>query len=387
MGSRQACAPVVPLCFLLPFANGILLDQASSSVHAAWAGSLVYRADSEFNADFDEVPPPHKCTRHCVTEEDLAYKLPLPSREEKDRVATAEERCALGNDASPGPAAGTPLEPGVITFLATRDSDAFRLEHIVLPLLRKNLLIRRPYPIIVFMPSSSALIAKLDFAMSLGVRTKLQESLLRVVGQTYDLKVVEFSHNVTDAIHLNSLWVSPTGWHTGYLYMNQFFTRDMFEQHALDAYRFFMRLDTDVRIMEMAKEDPFCMIRETGKRFLFHYAARVFECCNWNEGMAEWFANYSKAEKLKPQDPSLWASMGTDDPKSKVVYKGYASLGDLNFFKSEQVRKLANAFNEDGRVYTKRWSDYSYLVQALALFEKHDAVGDLGFRMELCHHC
>ena len=65
---------------------------------------------------------------------------------------------------------------------------------------------------------------------------------------------------------------------------------------------------------------------------------------------------------------------------SGIIYYGNVGVGDLDFFRRDDVRALARAFNADGRVYLNRWSDQTYYVLLLALFAAHEAVGDLGLR-------
>mmetsp|Transcript_75109 Transcript_75109/g.199381 ORF Transcript_75109/g.199381 Transcript_75109/m.199381 type:complete len:84 (-) Transcript_75109:39-290(-) len=68
-------------------------------------------------------------------------------------------------------------------------------------------------------------------------------------------------------------------------------------------------------------------------------------------------------------------------------------MGDLDFFRSKPVRKVAKAFNEDGRVYLNRWSGQTCCPMVLALCENHAAVGDtsLGWGGRpaafWCHKC
>merc|ERR1719188_1884042 len=104
-----------------------------------------------------------------------------------------------------------------------------------------------------------------------------------------------------------------------------------------------------------------------------------------SEGMWQWFHWYQEAHGLVPQDTVFWK------PKtSRMNYVGYVNMGDLDFFRSDKVRKLAAAFNEDGRVYLNRWSDQTYFPLLFALFENHSAVGDVGFNWpdrNWCHKC
>ena len=72
-----------------------------------------------------------------------------------------------------------------------------------------------------------------------------------------------------------------------------------------------------------------------------------------------------------------------------TVYFGNIGVGNLDFFRREDVRAVARAFNADGRIYLNRWSDQTYYVLLLALFARHEAVGDIGLNWahsSYCHH-
>jgi len=162
----------------------------------------------------------------------------------------------------------------------------------------------------------------------------------------------------------------------------------MYEHSALNKYKYYLRIDADFSFKagadgESIKADPFCMMAKTGRKFLWQTRREVGNK-RCSDGLWEWFQDYQEANGLTPQDPVFWGPLG-----AHVNYVGYAGMGDLDFFRSKQVRKLTQALNEDGRVYLNRWSDQTYYVLLFALFENHSAVGDIGFNWgdHFCHKC
>jgi len=171
---------------------------------------------------------------------------------------------------------------------------------------------------------------------------------------------------------------------TSYKHMNQFFTKTMYEHPSLRKYKYYLRIDADFNFVTDVAEDPFCMMAKTGRKFMWQTRKEIMDV-RCSDGLWEWFLQYQKSHGLIPQDPIFWKPSG-----ARINYVGYAGMGDLEFFRSERVRKLAWALNEDGRVYLNRWSDQTYYPLLFALFENHTKVGDVGFRWpkgSWCHKC
>jgi hypothetical protein len=175
---------------------------------------------------------------------------------------------------------------------------------------------------------------------------------------------------------------------TSYKHMNQFFTKAMYEHPALAKYTYYLRIDADFSFKagvdgDSIRVDPFCMMAKTERKFMWQTRREVGnpQC---TEGLWEWFQEYQQAQGLTPHDHLFFDPLG-----ARVNYVGYVGMGDLDFFRSEPVRRLAKALNEDGRVYLNRWSDQTYYVLLFALFENHSAVGDIGFNWadRWCHKC
>jgi hypothetical protein len=170
----------------------------------------------------------------------------------------------------------------------------------------------------------------------------------------------------------------------GYKHMNQFFTKAMYEHPALNQYRYYLRIDADFTFLEDVPEDPFCMMAKTGRKFMWQTRKEIMDY-SCSDGLWDWFSQYQETHGLIPKDPIFFKPEG-----SRLNYVGYVGMGDLEFFRSEPVRSLAKALNEDGRIYLNRWSDQTYYPLLLALFENHTAVGDIGFRWPKsvwCHKC
>ncbi|CAK0814427.1 unnamed protein product [Prorocentrum cordatum] len=340
----------------------------------------------------------------------------------------AKRQCSIAGIASRR-GSSRAMENGTIAYLVTRRSDLAQLSE-SLPRLRHHFLRFWPYPVKIFVVSDSLrqydndtfdnLTCKKDtYHHSDGtvgwgrisctpdnapnkeeVRKVASESL----GPDYDWEVAEFDLRVPEAVKVRPEWENCDRKHMGcgprwenmnlcaawpgikpgYMHMNQFFTKVMYEQEALRKYKYYLRLDADFEFRETLKADPFCTMAQTGRKFIWQ-TRRHSGSPFCTQGLWEWFQKYQQDNGLTPQDPHFWR-----ESSAMVNYVGYAGMGDLDFFRSEPVRKLAEAFNNDGRVYLNRWSDQTYYVLLFALFENHSAVGDIGFEWpdaSWCHKC
>jgi len=314
-----------------------------------------------------------------------------PDDEEQEMHALAEEKCSILD-----PGRGKALENGVIVFLVTRPIDLARLKD-SLPRLWFYALRHWPYPVKVFVPGQS--LRELDpesFEMSPSTQ-HVNETVAQYSGLPvdYDIEVVPFDLEFPKVLaRTNGEWkermngcaqaVSVTNG-VSYMHMNQFFIKAMYEHPALAQYRYYLRLDADFSFVKTVKEDPFCMMIFTGRKFVWQKRKGIHDH-SCSDGLWEWFESYRDRNDMPAgKDEVFWGENG-----ALVNYVGFATMGDLNFFRSEKVRKLADAINEDGRIYLNRWSDQTYYVLLLAFFEEHTKVGDMGFNWpkdSWCHKC
>jgi hypothetical protein len=262
-----------------------------------------------------------------------------------------------------------------------------------LPRLWYYLLRHWQYPVKVFVPGQS--LRELDpesFQTSPSVQ-HVNATVAQYGGMPadYDIEVVPFDLEFPKVLErTNGEWKERMNGcaqavSISYLHMNQFFTKVMYEHPALAQYRYYLRLDADFTFVKTVKEDPFCMMRVTGRKFVWQKRKGIHDP-RCSDGLWDWFESYrNKNDLAGGKDDVFWGENG-----AQVNYVGFATMGDLNFFRSERVRKLADAINEDGRIYLNRWSDQTYYVLLLALFEEHTKVGDMGFNWpkdSWCHKC
>jgi len=297
-------------------------------------------------------------------------------------VAQASQQCRL-------PATDQPkLEEGVIVFLVTRPMDLIRLEQGA-PRLRYHFLRHWPYPVKIFVPSKELRRYDSDSYFDSPTIEEVHEVMTEQGGAGYTWNIETFNLTYPKVIRDDPAWKDKMNScakaaSTSYKHMNQFFTRVMYEHPSLEMYRYYLRIDADFIFSADVAEDPFCMMAKTGRKFMWETRKEIMDV-SCSDGLWEWFLQYQTTHGLIPRDPDFWKPS-----VARVNYVGYAGMGDLQFFRSDRVRRLANALNDDGRIYLNRWSDQTYYPLLFALFENHTKVGDVGFgwpENSWCHKC
>lgn len=286
-----------------------------------------------------------------------------------------------------------PLENAVITYLATSEHDIKWLVEHAIPRVWHFFLRTWAYDVLVFVPSKAM---RTYDPESFGGAPDPEDVKRRCHSRTglpdlYNLRVIEFDVSFPDTILNDPNWKEPTRsnqcarkfW-TGYKHMNHFFTHLMYEHPALAKYNYYLRLDTDLGFTAKVPWDPFCLMKELGRNFIWESRRKIAspDCA---DGLWEWFHDYAKNNSLTAVDKTVWGPLA-----AHTNYIGYITGGSLDFFRRDDVRKLSHAMNEDGRIYTHRWSDQTYYVLINSLLEEHNAVGDIGIGWPpavWCHKC
>jgi len=312
--------------------------------------------------------------------ESLGPEMHQPSAREIANISAASKLCESQGE----------RQNGVVIFLCTRPGDLVRLKE-SLPRLNYNLLRQWQYPVRVFVPSEK--LRDYDNASfgSSPSKEKVEGVMRSYAGLSddYDISVESFDLEFPLAISKDSEWRTKMNGcaqavSTSYKHMNQFFTKTMYEHPSLERFRYYLRVDADFNFLKVMKTDPFCMMAKTGRKFMWQ-TRKVTHDPRCVEGLWEWFEEYAQKHNLAAKDPVFFKPKG-----AMVNYVGYAGMGDLDFFRSEPVRKIAHSLNSDGRVYLNRWSDQTYYPLLFALFANHSAVGDIGFQWPedtWCHKC
>ena len=147
----------------------------------------------------------------------------------------------------------------------------------------------------------------------------------------------------------------------GYCYMNRFRTLLMYRHQALDAFDYFVQLDTDTYIMEPLPYDPVAVMYE--KRYVFGFLFRKIRKASPSDdcilGMNASIYDFFVREHLILRFV----------PTPGVQYVGNFNIGDLHFLRSESYFRFASFINNERTgIFAARWGDQAFLPYILAAY-------------------
>jgi len=165
-----------------------------------------------------------------------------------------------------------------------------------------------------------------------------------------------------------------------YKQMNYVFTYGMFfGTTALHKYRYWMRLDSDTKVLQPATQDPFRDMMDRG--LTFAYRERKFDGGGCTEDQAPWVRSFLSKGGIQPPENTL-----LDYYLDKATYfYGNLGAGDLTFFTSPEYKSLAEDMLRQGGIWTHRWDDQHMYAIATAIFHRSEAVGPISLAVSHAH--
>jgi hypothetical protein len=193
----------------------------------------------------------------------------------------------------------------------------------------------------------------------------------------------------------------PTHW--GYNNMIRWMVRGLFRHPQLGgegpgALDYYMRLDTDSRLLSPLPEDPFERMRREGLVYMFydtlddvarftrglvdlaeaHVAQQPQEQPGGASGGGDRGGGGASAA-IEPAWPAAWAHAVAHKAEPPSFYNNI-EWGATAFFRRPGVRALVERIDQDGGIYRHRWGDATIRWLQLALFAREEQVqGFCGF--------
>lgn len=261
------------------------------------------------------------------------------------------------------------------TFVYLITQEAYLKQLVVsIRLLLRNWLFYYPLPITIFYSGGVSLV-DLERAVS-DVRKHVRVSLVAFkLSEPSFLSNIPVQHCVCCCNNLTARTPSGVlGAHYNPLYcgMNRFRTLDMYRHKALQRYRYFIQLDTDMYIEKRMPYDP--LVNMTEFQAVFGFAEKVVlpntkrDC---NSGLYEAIENYILTRGIE----------AVFIPPRGTSYAGNFNIGDLDFLRSDDYYKFARWINDDvDGIWTRRWGDQAFLPNVLGMYvdePKHLHFSDL----------
>ncbi|KAF9246500.1 glycosyltransferase family 15 protein [Melanogaster broomeanus] len=175
-----------------------------------------------------------------------------------------------------------------------------------------------------------------------------------------------------------------------YRNMCRFNSGFFYKQELLQKYRYYWRVEPDVKIFCDVDYDPFLLMQDQEKVYgftvsLYEYAATIPTL--WDNVKA--FIN-SNPELVPPGNAMAFLSDDGGESYNRCHFWSNFEIADMDFWRGEAYSKFFDHLDEQGGFYYERWGDAPVHSIGAALFARKDQIHffhDIGYRHEPFQHC
>ncbi|KAJ7253923.1 glycosyltransferase family 15 protein [Mycena rebaudengoi] len=169
------------------------------------------------------------------------------------------------------------------------------------------------------------------------------------------------------------------------------FNAGFFHRHELlQKYRYYWRVEPDVRFFCTIDDDPFLLMHDQDKTYGFTLALPEYH--RTIPGLWDAVKGFIRANpELVPPDNTL--ALLSDDGGETYNHCAFWSnfeIADLDFWRGEAYTKFFEYLDMKGGFYYERWADNTVHTIAVALFARKDQIhffDNIGYRHEPFQHC
>ncbi|KIY66469.1 glycosyltransferase family 15 protein [Cylindrobasidium torrendii FP15055 ss-10] len=175
-----------------------------------------------------------------------------------------------------------------------------------------------------------------------------------------------------------------------YRNMCRFNSGFFYKQPILQQYRYYWRVEPNVRIMCDVKFDPFDYLRDNNKIYGFTIAFT-----EWEKTIPTLWSTVKEFMVKHPEYVNEDNALGfLSDNKGKTYnlchFWSNFEIADMNFWRSEAYEKFFDYLENRGGFYYERWGDAPVHSIAAALFAPKEQLHffrNIGYRHEPFQHC
>lgn len=169
------------------------------------------------------------------------------------------------------------------------------------------------------------------------------------------------------------------------------FNSGFFYRHELlQKYRYYWRVEPDIKIFCDVDYDPFLVMQDQNKVYgftisLYEYQATIPTL--WN--VVKSFIN-ANPDFVAPGNAMEFLSDDGGESYNLCHFWSNFEIADLDFWRGEAYSKFFEYLDEQGGFYYERWGDAPVHSIGAALFAKKEQVhffNDIGYRHEPFQHC
>ncbi|KAI0062269.1 glycosyl transferase [Artomyces pyxidatus] len=189
----------------------------------------------------------------------------------------------------------------------------------------------------------------------------------------------------TDMLHF-----IPYAGSVSYRNMCRFNSGFFFQHELLQPYRYYWRVEPDVRYFCDLDYDPFAFMESNGKTYGFTVALEEYR---WTIlSLWDTVKEFMKESPHLLPDNNLMSFI-SDDWGNTYNYCHFWSnfeIADMDFWRGEAYTKFFNFLDQKGGFYYERWGDAPVHSIAASLFLRKDEIhffGDIGYRHDPFQMC
>ncbi|KAF8654070.1 hypothetical protein AX16_003603 [Volvariella volvacea WC 439] len=169
------------------------------------------------------------------------------------------------------------------------------------------------------------------------------------------------------------------------------FNSGFFYRHELlKQYRYYWRIEPDVKFFCDLDYDPFLIMQDQNKVYGFTISLYEYEATIptlW-ETVKEFMQKYP--ELISPDNALAFLSDDGGEHYNRCHFWSNFEIGDLELWRGEAYSKFFDFLDQKGGFYYERWGDAPVHSIGAALFARRDQIhffNDIGYRHEPFQHC
>lgn len=182
--------------------------------------------------------------------------------------------------------------------------------------------------------------------------------------------------------------------------MCRFYSNALYQLPALQKYRYYWRIEPNVRFYSDIEYDVFKYLQ--GTRKIYGFTINLYDIHQSVRSLFQETLKFlNKDDNYKYIDPNgafQWITENQQNPKKAFTTHGYSTchfwsnfeIGDMNFFRGEAYTKWFQHLDATGNFYYERWGDAPVHSLALALFANKLQIHwfrDIGYYHPPYTHC
>ncbi|KAJ3514835.1 hypothetical protein NLJ89_g2142 [Agrocybe chaxingu] len=175
-----------------------------------------------------------------------------------------------------------------------------------------------------------------------------------------------------------------------YRNMCRFNSGFFFKHELLQPYRYYWRVEPEVKFFCDINNDPFKFMQENNKTYGFTISLVEWEATIpslWST-VKEFIVEHP--EYITPGNSMDFLSDNSGDSYNLCHYWSNFEIADMDFWRGEAYQKFFEFLESKGGFYYERWGDAPVHSIAVSLFASRDQVhffSDIGYRHDSFQHC